>query len=361
MNKWLVLVIVVLLALLAALQIVHRKQDGYKKQITQKTQAKSSGVSMPADTRISDKMLDAHYANLDRAQLPAIKNIAGACKKGSLKDIMDSYGKLWGDEFQGDNEHAKLFFTKKKSDIYKLAVHYFACQAAANREPLFCEPKTQLDIPGIYAPAGTMTPEESREDVNLSFNGICRDSANRVMFAGYMSGLHKNEITCRAFIQGNFMDMENLSMPSGDFCAVASKGMENICRSISKHLPSDSLCLGTFPRNKQDCKTSKICLDNLKIYTAIKNSKPQNCPSGYKEICRAFINRDSQACKPIAKRLSSSYCETFKKYQKKLSEEKQKVTNQEQKEALVKKKEKKAMAKEMDKMNKRIRELLGKD
>ncbi|MCG2726371.1 MAG: hypothetical protein L6420_09015 [Elusimicrobia bacterium] len=374
MNKWLILIIVVILAFLAALQIMQRKYYGHEKQTAQKAYVEPAGVSLPPDATDHIEALDAmtrDLTGLEDSDSPGLKNTKGVCKEGSLRDIMSSYGKIWGDADIGEN-----YFLREDSEMYKLISSYFSCQAASSGDMRLCNSSTDPNI--ISLPRKILTPEDELDDKDRSLRGICRGMSSRVMFAGYMAGKHKDEGTCHAFITAEFMDMEDLSVPISDFCSVASNGMENICSSISKYLPANSLCLKTFPKNKKDCEgeSSKICMDNLQIYKAIKNSRPKDCPEGYKEICEAFENHNSKSCEPIAKRLSFLYCENLQKY-KKIMAEREKIKQAKEKEKefekikqaqekkreleTIKQKQKQEREKELKEINKRVKKILGRE
>ncbi|MBI4655466.1 MAG: hypothetical protein HY746_01840 [Elusimicrobia bacterium] len=349
MKKWAVLTVIALIAVLVVLQYLQRKTEISVPQTG--TEIKTEAVqgiplteeivstgAAPADVFLPRRQEEPKkfetFASFVYQKQPA-------CKAGTLKNIISSHGKFWG-EMNKDEKEFKFTFTAEESgNIRQMLSDYQACEALASRKPALCNE----------------LPSNGKAFSNPRY--FCIDKVNYVMFAAYMAGMVKNDSYCKEFLKSD--RIKGADIPEYWFCKAAAHGLPSLCDKFEE-LPKQArdlsmksfesknkkkTCYKYFPRNEMDCAGSSWqdgCRDLLFTYKGIAGNNPTQCPGGYSEMCAAFLSKSNGQCQFLKEKLVDSYCYAYNKM--KDSEEHDKRVTEEQKAVLE--------------MNKRAREMRDK-
>ncbi|HAH31627.1 MAG TPA: hypothetical protein DCL44_04870 [Elusimicrobia bacterium] len=338
MKKWTVLVFIALLGLILGLRYLSKKNEAKVEQNAGMQLSEPVGVALPQGVNTYSPSGSVASSPADSSALDAAAS-KGACEGGALNDILSSHGVSWGYSTKG-----VVFEPSETEKIYEALENYFSCEAVAMDDMAACGPLT--------------TDSGDKGDVRFSNPRYkCSDSANRVLFKAYMAGMHGNASACASFLAGD--SVKDIKLDTVEFCNIAAKGMENICVGLAPFLPASKKaeCLTVFPAKKTDCSGKEFCLDNYKIYSAIKARNPGQCPEKYRPACEAFFSKRQASCSNLITKASKLYCSSLAVLKKKQASG-MFLSEQEKKDAEIRKKEEERI---MQEVNKNARKMLGKE
>lgn len=294
MKKWIVLVVVVLLALVAAVQLAYRKKAAPVPGRAPAGQEEPHGVALPAEaSKPVEQQLPGGRVTAS-GTYGALPSVAGPlaqrelCKDVNLNRIMADHGSVWGMA----TKYA-AFTSQEDKQVYDALSLYFSCTALAHRDVGDCD----------YLPG-----EGAGLKYYASPNYACRFGYTEVAFQAYMAGLEKDESACDLFLMSDVV--KGLALPRAEFCQLAAKGMPGVCRGIGGMVPADAAadCRTEFPASASDCGGQQQCLEYYKIYNALKAGRAADCPPGLKPLCEAYTRKDTMACLPLLDKVGKAYC-----------------------------------------------------
>jgi len=312
MKKWTVLGIVALAAALLFLQYMMEKKKDAAQSGAMPPAEQQVGVALPSgatdyvarqeENAMPPASGSAVYGGI---VLPTVQSAyKGACDGGGLREMLASHDKYWG-FFAWDTS-----FTQSETQrMYGYVSDYVACQAAARSDVSLCD-----SLPGPAERGGfKVTPD-------MAPYMACRKKTINLLFEAYLAGNIKGDSYCRLGLSGwDTTDLERFSVP--EFCSVLAKGAENAEPFLLKAFapaPDDASAkiAMDFPLKEKDCKSKQECLDKYRLYKAVKNGRPQDCPKDYVPHCKALADHATTSCEPILKEMSQFYCSTVKRVEK---------------------------------------------
>ena len=303
MKKWGALTVILLLSAMLVLQyFLKKKETGITPPPAPALSSeKAGGVPLPAATAFDAQnatltLPETGGASSTYGPMTTVKGEfyqRGECNNGAVNDILSGHGRIWGTAIQTGG-----FSAAQSSKIYSLLAKAFTCAAFARRDVSFCD---------------NLPAEGAIGKVKISFeqspNYACRQGYTEIAFEGFMAGKSIDNSPCQMTVANGAL--ENVpSISASDFCAAASKGMENVCPTLMKNVkPEQAKMCGTFfPAGKGDCRGDTKCLWRYDIYKAIQSGNADKCPVENEDFCRAYILKAESACGGIVKELSGTYC-----------------------------------------------------
>ncbi|MDO8804439.1 MAG: hypothetical protein Q7R35_08405 [Elusimicrobiota bacterium] len=351
MKKPVIIIIVGILAVILFLQYMQRKSAApIDIGLTPGQSAENipGGVSLPAESTAYAASPEgvaepAKFAVPSAKTIftpPAAKAARGAiaaipaefakqtlCAGKSLNDILASHGKVWG-----YSAYSPEAFTKPENDaVYGLLAKFFSCQAVVYGDLDMCN-----YVPGV---------QHKLDKYFTTPNYQCVDPSVKVLFYAYAAGKFKSELPCHRYFEGD--NVTGAKVPP-EFCTGAAQGFAFVCNH-PKAGNNKAKCRQAFPSNRDDCSNAD-CLDNVSLYSALKDNNLSGCPEKYMSECAAFFTKSPTSCSVILEKLGGIYCQSLSAHeqsgdsQKKLAEE-------------AKKEEQKRIAE----INKQAKKLLGKE
>ena len=277
MQKWGVLIIVVLLAAVLGFQRFMKKNEPMSQPAQSSGQSDQVGVALPSGSAASPEA---------SAYVPGQKPLTN-CAAKSAEQILSEKSELW--DYSSKNT---TFTAEQRKKIYGVMGNYLVCRAVGLDNLSGC--KSLANNSG----KSDLTTPDSR----------CKDNANTVLFYAYMAGRYKNKDACSLFLKGE--SMKGAKVNVDDFCAAAARGMDGVCPGIKKSLSDKDYgkCRTLFPAAASDCGSDQTCLSSLKLYAAIKSGSSADCPPEYAGTCEAYLTQKTAPCSVYAQELTKVYC-----------------------------------------------------
>jgi hypothetical protein len=305
MKKSIIIVVVMLAAALAALKYYSSKDQLAVPATAVNTEQVQEGVALPEGAASvvapSSEYVytpSANQGTYDSLTMPpAAMTVKGACKDGSISEIMANHGKTWG-YFTG---RRAAFTPKRSQDIYTEIGNYYACLASARHDITICG-----ELPGDADQDGI------KVELFDSPQGQCRMNAGFFLFKAYVAGKAKEQQNCMGFLSIWTNDhLARISPP--DFCAAAAKGIEPVTAYIKEKTPDMyPMAEKKMPSSKKVCGSDKACLANYDMWEGIKSGNPDKCPPEYKPHCAALAQKSQVPCVDILTNMSRMYCSYYK-------------------------------------------------
>ena len=248
----------------------------------------------------------------------------------SLNDILSSHGKIWGNATFGPD-----VFTKEENDvIYGLLGQFFSCSAVAYGDLHMCN-----YLPGVL---------NKKDRYFGSPHCKCIDPSNRVLFFAYAAGRFNlnGEGVCQQYLKGD--SVEGARVPP-EFCREVSKGFSYICDMAPAR--DRSRCREAFPADSRSCRTQD-CLDNNRLYLALRDNNIAACPEKYMTECGVFSTKSASVCQLILDKIAGVFAQTIATHEQNASPEKKKRLEE------ARKKEEQKI---LEDVNKKARKVLGKE
>lgn len=307
MKKSLVLVIVVLFALVLAVQYAQKKpvvEPGSRPAPVEE------GVALPEDAGeavmpdISADMSGSFRKGASYGELPPVigPKTRPACEGGGLGDMLRAHGELWGHAPKGTYD----FDIAATERLYSLLSDVIACEMVQG---------------GPIDACGTLPGAREDTDPPLTFDqspsGRCLADASLSLFLAHMTGLARNPTSCHMFMDSD--RMKNTPVTADEVCRAAEKGFDKVCPALAEARGSAipmADCYDAFPRTMSDCST-KDCKEVFQLYDAMRRKDVSRCPPRLKTVCAAAITGDKAVCLAAEKRLSRAYCD-FREQREKL-------------------------------------------
>jgi hypothetical protein len=361
MKKWTILVIVVLAGILLALQyVVEKKKSAVQSGGAMPALEEPVGVALPEGAttymarQAENSMPEVGGAVYGSIVLPTIQTAyKGACEGGSLREMLGTHDKYWG-FFAWDTP----FTQAETQKMYGFLADYVACHAVARTDASLCDA-----LPGPAEKKGYKVTL----DMTPSFK--CREKTVEVLFAGFRSGLVKEDFSCRATVSSWAPEyVAKVSVP--ELCSKLSVGRKDAAAyllEIFKQPGAEEWINAGFPIKEAECKKEDNCMKRYVLYNGINTGKPQKCGADYAPHCQALAERTTVPCDKILQNMSEFYCASVKRVKKVtggyIGMTKEEIAADIERNKAAKAEAdtvKKEQEKAQEEVNKRVKEMLGK-
>lgn len=346
MQKWTVLVIVVLLALVLGLQSLLNKHEA-QAPVVPAHQGEPSSAAAPAPAAvtgmIASPMQEIGASHVTGAVSSEFMGFQSACSGGvTLDDVVNAR--------QGLTTLGALYDPHDTDEIFTAMNNFFTCKAIVEGGTAPCEFMPSV----IPAEKGGGPGKETPRD------RCVKPVNNETLFVAYLAGRYP---TGNPLCLSKAATME-IPKP-GQFCAWSVNRMDKICDGAPAGEKKEG-CLKEFPAKKSDCTGDGAapCLVRYGLYTALKAGNAAQCPDTYRSVCEAILTTSRGAtCAELGEKAGKLYCAYVGKLKKKQDDklaQEQKVAARKQADEEYKKKMalQKEQQKEQDAINKRAREIL---
>ncbi|KAF0127696.1 MAG: hypothetical protein FD189_242 [Elusimicrobia bacterium] len=137
---------------------------------------------------------------------------------------------------------------------------------------------------------------------------VCREALDPIGLVGYSLGKSGRSF-CSSYFKFGLAGADG-QVRESEFCDIASGGLPAINGRLCPGLPPEMkrLCLETFPKGISGCKDDE-CVRMWRVYEAVKSNSTGGLPHDLQPLVLAIIHKKAEHCRPLADAIVQEYCQ----------------------------------------------------